>query len=147
MIPGTGITFNGIPALDGQHFIKGEGITERDVWHVITREHCTALRAGLTTHRHVFSSLPHEFELSPVEGFEEVFLFILPEGGKAVLEGDGLWPDGSPVNTVWLVHDRQLCQVPMGRHVVTALPRNDGMIPRVSYVWVYICDRLEWEKD
>jgi hypothetical protein len=142
-----GLTFNGILALDGQHFVKGEGITARDVWHVITREHCTALRAGVTTHRHVFSSLPHEFEKHPVEGFEEVFLFLLPNGGKAVLEGDGLWPDGSPVNAVWLVHDKQLAQVPMGRHVVTALPRNDGIIPRVSYVWAYICDRPEWEKD
>jgi hypothetical protein len=81
---------------DAAHFLKGQNSASRSVWHYVTREHATALRAGLTVHKpySIVSSTPHEFELSPEPGFEEVFYFILPDGGKGTLEGEGMWPDG-----------------------------------------------------
>jgi len=138
----------GISIDDARHFLKGSHIAARNVWHYVTRDHATALRAGLTVHRSAFSSTPHEFELDTEPGFEEVFYFLLPDGGKAILEGQGLWPDGGDVDAAWPVRHRQLAQVPMGWHRVTALPRDaDGNVPQVGYVWCYLCTSGRWEKD
>jgi 5-deoxy-D-glucuronate isomerase len=101
----------------------------------------------VTVQLSAFSSTPHEFETRPEPGFEEAFYFLFPEGGKGLLEGQGLWPDGTEVDDAWPVRHRQLAQVPMGWHRVTALPGVDGDVPRLAYVWVYLCTRPEWEKD
>jgi len=133
---------------DAKHFLKGSHIAARNVWHYVTRQHATALRAGLTVHRNAFSSTPHEFELDTEPGFEEVFYLLLPEGGKGILEGQGLWPDGSDVDAAWPVRHRQLAQIPMGWHRVTALPLDaDGNVPMMGYVWCYLCTSERWEKD
>lgn len=128
-----------------QHFVKGERIAERDVYHFINRNHADRLRAGLTIHRSAFSSTPHEFETKPEAGFEEIFYFLT--SGKGVLEGDGLWPDGKRVDAAWPFVNRQFAQVPMGWHRVTGLPDYDGVPPRVAYIWAYLCTKKEWEKD
>ena len=130
-----------------QHFVKGEGVAERDVWHYVSDKHCARLRAGLTVHRSMASSTPHPFERTPEPGFEEVFWFILPQSGKAVLEGEGMRPDGHLVDAVWPVRDRSLAQVPMGWHRVVSLPEEDGTFPQVAYVWCYLCKEERWEKD
>jgi 5-deoxy-D-glucuronate isomerase len=131
---------------DAAHYVRGEGIAMRDVYHYVTREHCKRLRAGLTVHLSAFSSTPHEFELSPEPGFEEVFYFLVSGGGKALLEGEGLWPDGREVDDAWPVRDRSLAQVPMGLHRVVAMVGADGPVPLVGYVWCYLCKKPEWEK-
>lgn len=138
---------HGIECKDAKHFTKGEGIAKRDVYHFVNRNHATALRAGLTVHHSAFSSTPHRFERSPEPGFEEAFYFLLPNGGKGILEGEGLWPDGSGVNAAWPVAHRQLASVPMGWHRVIALPDADGVPPRLGYIWAYLALKPEWEKD
>ena len=140
---------NGVCAVlfyQSKHFVKGEGIAERDVYHFITREHCKWLRVGLTIHRSAFSSTPHAFELSPEVGFEEAFFFLLPDGGKALLEGQGAWTDGTEVDAAWSVQHRQFAQVPMGWHRVVGLPLEDGVPPRLAYIWGYLARKDSWEK-
>jgi 5-deoxy-D-glucuronate isomerase len=133
---------------DATHHVRGKGIATRDVWHYVTREHCKRLRAGLTVHRSAFSSTPHGFELSPEPGFEEVFYFLVVGDGKALLEGEGLWPDGRAVDAAWPVRNRTLAQVPMGWHRVAALAGADGGVPLVGYVWCYLAlPGRGWEKD
>jgi len=128
------------------HKVIGSGIAQRDVYHFITKEHCTHLRAGLTVHRSLASSTPHTFELAPEPGFEELFWFRIADGDKAIIEGEGLWPDGSPVDAAWPVRDGDVVQVPMGSHRVMALPDVDGKFPQVAYVWCYLCTEERWEK-
>jgi hypothetical protein len=130
-----------------KHFVIGEGIARRQVYHFVNRDRAIALRAGLTIHESAFSSTPHEFEKSPEAGFEEAFYFLLPSGGKGILECDGIWPDGTAVDAAYPVRHQQLAQVPMGWHRVVALPDKDGVPPPLAYCWCYICDRPEWEKD
>ena len=133
---------------DAKHFVKGAGITERDVWHFVTREHATALRAGLTVHRSAFSSTPHDFELTPDFGFEEAFVFMMPDDAKGLLEGEGVWPEGDAVSAAWPVVNRSMAQVPMGWHRVTALPGLDGVVPWLAYAWCYLAlPGRGWEKD
>lgn len=132
---------------DGQCYVKGKGIAQRDVWHIITRDLSTALRVGLTRHRSAFSSTPHPFELNSEPGFEEVFLLRLPNGGKGLLEGAGYLPDGKPIDKAWPIRDMDAAQVPMGWHRVVALPDADGRTPELWYIWCYLCLRPEWEKD
>jgi len=129
-----------------KHFEIGEGIAARDVYHYVSRGRATALRAGLTIHRSAFSSTPHEFEKSPTAGFEEAFYFLLPTGGKGILECAGLWPSGVRVDAAYPVYHRQLAQVCMGWHRVVAMVDKDGVPPQLAYIWAYICDRPEWEK-
>ncbi|MBU2395792.1 MAG: hypothetical protein KKH70_20850, partial [Gammaproteobacteria bacterium] len=62
-----------IERTDARAFARGGGVMRRDVWHYVGREHCEALRLGLTIHWSYFSSTPHAFELQPERGFEEVF--------------------------------------------------------------------------
>lgn len=128
------------------HKVVGSGVAQRDVYHFITSKHRKLLRAGLTVHRSLASSTPHTFELSPELGFEELFWFHISDGGKALIEGEGLWPDGTRVDAAWPVRDGDVVQVPMGSHRVVALPDVDGRFPQVSYVWVYLCKKQEWEK-
>ena len=132
---------------DAQHFIKGEGIAQRDVYHYVSRKDAKTLRVGLTVHRAAFSSTPHPFEMQPEEGFEEVFMFLLPDGGKGILECEGMWPAGGTTDSATPVRDRQLAQVPMGWHRVTALADAAGVPPRLGYIWSYLCLFPTWEKD
>jgi len=131
---------------DAKHKVIGSGIAQRDVYHFTTKDHCKHLRAGLTVHRSIASSTPHTFELSPEPGFEELFWFKISDNGKAVIEGEGLWPDGSPVDAAWPVRDGDIVQVPMGSHRVVALPDVDGNFPQVSYIWCYLATHERWEK-
>lgn len=125
-----------------------EGVTARSVNQYVTDAHCKALRVGLTVHRSWFSSTPHTFELSPEMGFEEVFYFRSPTpGAKALLEGEGLWPDGTPVDGSWPVVDRQFAQIPMGRHRVAVLPVENEARPEWWYWWCYLCTNDGWEKN
>ena len=130
-----------------KYFLKGEGIAKRDVYHYVTRKEARVLRAGLTIHHSAFSSTPHPFETEPVEGFEEAFWFLLPNGGKGILECEGLWPNGDPVDSAVPVRDRQIAQVPMGWHRVTALADYDGVPPKLAYCWAYLCLSPAWEKN
>jgi 5-deoxy-D-glucuronate isomerase len=143
---GVTMTVNGqiISLFQSYQFIKGAGIAQRCVYHYVNREHCMALRAGLTVHDAAFSSTPHEFELNPEPGFEECFYFLTT--GKGLLEGEGVWPDGAPVDAAWPIRDRCVAQVPMGWHRVVALPLEDGIAPSLFYIWCYLCLHERWEK-
>jgi hypothetical protein len=127
-------------------FIKGSGLCEREVIHYTNRRNAKRLRVGVTLHRSVFSSLPHAFEKSPVPGFEEAFMMLLPEGGKALVEGEGLLGFDT-VDTAWPMRNADMLAVPMGWHRVTALPNEDGSIPSLAYIWAYIARDPGWEKD
>lgn len=125
-----------------------EGVTLRDVYHYVTAEHCTALRVGLTVHDSWFSSTPHTFELSPEPGFEEVFFFRSSTlDAKALLEGEGLWPDGTLVDAAWPVRDGQFAQIPMGSHRVCVLPVEDEQRATWWYWWCYLATEERWEKN
>ena len=124
----------------------GAGTAKRDVYHVVDRWHCQRLRVGLTIQKEAFSSTPHTFELEPERGFEEVFWFQFPGGGKALVEGQGLWPNGEPVDAAWPVRDGQLLQVPMGAHRVAGLPDQLLRVPFIAYVWGYLALHDRWEK-
>jgi len=139
-------TKNSITFAESTQFWKGKGIARRAVFHYVTREHATALRVGMTFHDSAFSSTPHEFEKTPEVGFEEIFWFLLPDGGKAILEGEGKWPSGEDVDETWPVRHGQTMDVPMGWHRVVALPDEEGNVPRVGYVWAYLCLHDRWEK-
>ena len=129
-----------------QRYRRGNGVSLRDVWHIVKKSHCSGLRLGLTVHASFFSSTPHTFELAPERGFEEVFYFMIDDNAKVLLEGAGLWADGEPVDDAWPVVGGQFAQIPMGYHRVAVLPGFSAQAPRVSYVWCYICTKEEWEK-
>ena len=102
------------------------------------------MRLGQTMHsgESTWSSLPHEFENYPENGFEEIFFYLLSGANKKAIQvGRGLWTDGNPVNDVWSVEDRTFSIIPMGYHPVVGEP---GV--RVSYVWAYLAKKKEWEK-
>lgn len=125
----------------------GERNFKRTVDHfVIKNTNGEALmRLGQTFHvgdGGTWSSLPHDFENFPEEGFEELFFYILRGGSqRAIQVGKGLFHDGAPVDDAWIVSDREFSQVPMGYHPVGGEP--DVV---VSYIWCYLCTKSEWEK-
>ena len=130
---------------DRFHIVVGEGNSQRDVYHYLKpKGPAPQMRLGITKHngRGTWSSLPHDFELNTEPGFEEIFFYIL-EGGtqKAIQRGEGVWYDNSPVNDCWLVKNKTFGMVPMGYHPIVGEPDVS-----VSYVWVYICKKPEWEK-
>ncbi len=123
----------------------GEGNWARDVYHwVRPGGELPSLRLGITHHcgMGTWSSLPHDFELHPEPGFEELFFYLL-EGGprRAIQVGRGQWESGEPVDGLWPVHDHSFGVIPMGYHPVVGEP---GV--RVSYVWAYLAKKPEWEK-
>jgi 5-deoxy-D-glucuronate isomerase len=129
-----------------RHFRIGEGNHLRDVYHWIVADNGVqgGLRVGLTVHTTygTQSSLPHDFELSPAPGFQEVFFYMIRGGRRrAVQVGTGMWHDGVSVDAAWTVEDRTFSPIPMGYHPVLAEPES-----RVSYLWAYLCARPEWEK-
>lgn len=127
------------------HVAPGEENTRRDVYHYLRPGGpMPTMRAGITIHRGqgTWSSLPHEFELKTEPGFEEVFFYLLQGGSqRAVQVGKGVWCDNAPVDKCWFVKDRTWGTVPMGYHPVVGEP---GV--KVSYVWVYLAKKPEWEK-
>ena len=130
---------------DCHHIVVGENNWQRDVYHYLKPNGpAPHMRLGITKHRGVatWSSLPHDFELHTEPGFEEIFFYIL-EGSpqKALQVGNGVWFDNSPVDSAWFVKDKSFGVVPMGYHPVVGLP---GVT--VSYVWVYLAKKKEWEK-
>ncbi|HEY9584312.1 MAG TPA: 5-deoxy-glucuronate isomerase [Candidatus Paceibacterota bacterium] len=130
---------------DCEAIVVGENNWQRDVYHYLKpKGPAPHMRLGITKHRGVatWSSLPHDFELNTEAGFEEIFFYIL-EGGpkKAVQVGKGVWFDNTPVDSAWLVEDKSFGVVPMGYHPIAGLP---GVT--VSYVWVYLAKKKEWEK-
>jgi len=127
------------------YYVRGAGMAQREVWHYVTREHCQRLRAGLTIHRSVVSSTPHEFERQPEADFEEYFYFLTD--GVGLLERAGMWTDGTLVDDGFRFDGPTLAQVPMGYHRVVALPDADGNTPFMAYIWCYLCKKPEWEKD
>ena len=122
---------------------RGEGLTERAVLHYATKDDCKRLRVGITIHRSAFSSLPHDFEKAPVEGFEEAFYVITP--GKGLLEAEGMLGRES-VDLAYPIRGGDLVAVPMGWHRVVALPNEDNNLPKFAYVWGYLAKYPSWEK-
>ena len=59
----------------------------------------------------------------------------------SIQRGNGVWFDNQNIDDIWIVKDRTFGTVPMGYHPVVAEP---GV--HVSYVWVYLCKKSEWEK-
>ena len=98
----------------------------------------------MTTHigDSTWSSLPHSFELNPEKGFEEIFFYILDgENKRAIQCGKGMWADGSDIDEVWRVEDKEFSSIPMGYHPVVGEPGT-----KVRYIWIYICEHRRWEK-
>ncbi len=134
-----------ISAEDAKHIVVGDGNSKRDVYHFLKPNGpAPMMRLGITKHIGLgtWSSLPHPFELNLEPGFEEAFFYLL-EGGseRAIQRGRGVWCDNSPVDEVWEVRDRSFGAIPMGYHPVVGEP---GV--HVSYVWVYLAKKQEWEK-
>ena len=127
------------------HVVVGEKNTQRDVYHYFKKGGpAPTMRIGITKHKGVgtWSSLPHPFELQPETGFEEVFFYLLKGGTKRALQiGRGVWYNKTPVDSVWPVNDHSFSVIPMGYHPIVAEPSV-----YVSYVWVYLAKKAEWEK-
>jgi 5-deoxy-D-glucuronate isomerase len=135
-----------INAIDAHHIVVGADNCERDVYHFLlpSPHPHLQLRLGLTVHRGsgTWSSLPHDFENHLENDFEEVFFYLLAEATqKAIQVGRGIWSDGSTVDAIWPVQDREFSAIPMGFHPVVGEP---GV--KVSYVWAYLAKKKSWEK-
>ena len=130
---------------DAHAIVVGEKNWQRDVYHYLKPGGpAPTMRLGITVHRGegTWSSLPHDFEETPEADFEEVFFYLMKGGsGKGVQVGKGLWHDGSAVDGVWPISDRVFGMVPMGYHPVVGEP---GV--HVSYIWIYLAKKPEWEK-
>lgn len=130
----------------GHSIVVGSGNCERDVYHFLlpSNEPHLQIRLGQTFHRGegTWSSLPHDFENHLENGFEEVFFYLLSGSPKKAIQvGRGVWSDGSCVDEVWPIGDREFSAIPMGYHPVVAEP---GV--KVSYVWAYLAKKKAWEK-
>lgn len=138
-----------VKAEEAHRIVVGEGNAERDVYHFLKPGGpAPTMRLGITKHRGfgTWSSLPHDFELNPEVGFEEVFFHILTGGVRgrepvAWQRGKGVWHDGKPVDEMWPVKSHTFSTIPMGYHPVVGEP---GV--HVSYVWVYLAKHAHWEK-
>lgn len=134
-----------VNAKDAHAIVVGEGNAQRDVYHYLKPGGpAPTMRLGITVHRGegTWSSLPHDFELNTELGFEEVFFYILKGTSKRGIQvGKGVWFDNTPVDTAWPIKDYTFGTVPMGYHPVVGEP---GV--HVSYVWVYLAKKKEWEK-
>lgn len=135
-----------IDVKDCKHIVVGESNWTRDVYHFLkpNPEAHLQMRLGLTVHDGLgtWSSLPHDFENHLEKDFEEIFFYIIKgEKKKAYQVGRGVWADGSVVDEIWPAVDRTFSVIPMGHHPVVGEPKVN-----VSYVWVYLCKKPEWEK-
>jgi len=130
---------------DAYAMVVGEGNTKRDVYHYLKPDGpAPTMRLGITVHRGegTWSSLPHDFELNTEAGFEEVFFYILKGESKSGIQvGRGVWFDNSSVDSIWPIKNYTFGTVPMGYHPVVGEP---GV--HVSYVWIYLAKKKEWEK-
>lgn len=130
---------------DARTIQVGEENTERTVIHFLGPNGPSArIRLGQTFHSglNTWSSLPHDFELSPELGFEEFFYYLNSgANGNAIQLGRGIWANGDPVDEAWKVHDGDFAGIPMGYHPVVGEP---GV--RVSYIWAYLAKYPHWEK-
>ncbi len=124
----------------------GEGNTHRKVFHFLDKQYKPnqGLRSGLTVHTRPgqWSSLPHDFELSPEPGFEEIFFYGLSGGEQQAIQvKKGVFHDLTKIDSCELVTDRSSGIIPMGFHPVVGLPNVS-----VSYLWAYIAKQPHWEK-
>ena len=114
------------------HVVVGENNWQRDVYHYLKPGGpAPFMRLGITKHQGqgTWSSLPHDFYL------------LKGEPKRAIQVGKGVWFDNSPVDSAWFVYDRTFGTVPMGYHPVVGEPGVE-----VSYIWVYLAKKKEWEK-
>jgi 5-deoxy-D-glucuronate isomerase len=124
----------------------GQGPTQRKVFHYLDKQHSPnqGLRSGLTVHAAPgqWSSLPHDFELVPEQGFEEIFYYGL-DGGlrRAIQVSKGVLHDLTKIDDCEFVEDRTWAVIPMGFHPIVGLPDVS-----VSYLWAYIAKAPHWEK-
>ena len=124
--------------------IVGEGNTEREVHHYATKDTSPYLRAGLTIHKgkNTWSSLPHDFEMHPEPGFEEIFFHMIKGGSRRSIQVKrGMNHEGEYIDELVQVFDREFIDVPMGYHPVVGEPDVT-----VAYLWAYICKKPSWEK-
>lgn len=123
----------------------GFGNTSRSVYHyLLPGGPASRLRLGQTFHdgKGTWSSLPHDFELNPENGFEEFFRYFISGGsGVAHQVGRGVWRDGAAVDAIWTVSNGDFATIPMGYHPVVAEPEVN-----VSYIWAYLVKFPHWEK-
>ena len=134
-----------IDKAERKHLVIGKENFKRDVYHyLLPQTFAKHMRLGITKHlgEGTWSSLPHDFELNLEPGFEEVFFYLINGGsGRAIQVGNGVWCNNEKVDLSWIVKDRTCSVVPMGYHPVGAEPNVS-----VSYIWVYLCKKSEWEK-
>ena len=134
-----------IDIADRTYLTIGKENFKREVYHyLLPRTFAKHMRLGITKHlgEGSWSSLPHDFELNLEPGFEEVFFYLINGGsGRAIQIGKGVWCNNEKIDGAWIVKDRTCSVVPMGYHPVGAEPGVS-----VSYIWVYLCKKSEWEK-
>jgi|TARA_B100000315_G_C14509899_1_gene556468 5-deoxy-D-glucuronate isomerase len=127
------------------HIVVGEENSQRNVYHYLKPGGpAPTIRLGITKHigEGTWSSLPHDFELNTESGFEEIFFYLLKGASqRAIQRGKGVWHTNESVDGAWLVDNKTFGTVPMGYHPVVGEP---GV--HVSYIWVYLCKKPEWEK-
>lgn len=124
----------------------GHGNHARKVYHYLNRQFVPSngLRAGLTIHSSssTWSSLPHDFELNPELGFEEIFFFHVSGGtNKGLQIRRGVWFDGTAIDDISGFESKDFLPVPMGYHPVVGEPNV-----LISYLWCYIAKYEHWEK-
>jgi hypothetical protein len=152
---------NNLVFYDGQNYVrefelpvpvmKGDEVdrTRRKVYPIINDG---PYRAGLTIHqgRGSWSSLPHHFEVTdlchprPMPFYEKFAYVTIPAGGWAVqvrqghlFDRDDMWW----INDVMIMRDRDIADIPLGNHPVSAAPGYG-----LAYFWLYGGDLDRREK-
>jgi len=118
--------------------------TARNVYEYIGKDSGLDFRLGMTIHegRGTWSSEPHDFELEALKSlkpmrFWEKFAYITdPPSGWGIQTRQGFL-DGKWMQDTQIIRDRDILDIPLGVHMVTAGP---GV--RLAYIWVYQAENI-----
>lgn len=138
LLPAPGIvpTVNNVGSL--------ENGTGRRVYQYIDASTGLDFRFGLTVHaaKGTWSSEPHAFEsealksLKPMAFWEQFAYLTLPRNAWGIQTRQG-FIDGQITRDIILIRDRDMLQIPLGTHPVTAGP---GVT--LAYFWIYQADDI-----
>lgn len=111
----------------------------RRVYEFIGKESGADLRLGLTIHEAfgTWSSEPHSFELEALKSlkpmrFWEEFAYITQPANEWGIQMRQGFLNGQLIQDIQPIRDRDILDIPLGVHMVTAAP---GV--KLAYIWVY----------